>query len=221
MYPKETGRVPNIVIARLPLYLRGVRQALEAAAECVTSTHLGEQASVPDTQVRKDLSHFGKLGQQGRGYPCVQLESTLRTILGLDRTWNVAVVGAGRLGRAIISYPDFTPEGFVIKAVFDSDRRRVNTVIHGIPVRPLSALPAAVRDSGLSIAIVTVPERVQDVVDTIVASGITAILNYAPVTAQAPSDIAIRRIDPILALQSLTYFLSHPSCDDRRRANAV
>lgn len=209
---RSLGHIPDAVIVRLPLYLRAIRELGVLPGTIVTSSTLGEQAGIPPTQVRKDLSFFGHFGRQGRGYSSSELEKALKTILGLDHNWNVAVIGMGRLGRALISYPEFIPQGFSIRAAFDSDKRRVNTVVRSMRVRPLSDLSAAVQRLDIAIAIITVSDRLQHTVDVAVESGIRAILNYAPVHAQVPDQVQMRRIDPILALQSMTYYLTQ--CQD-------
>ena len=113
--------VPEVVVTRLPQYVRILTLLLEQGTEVVSSQQLGEKLQVTPAQIRKDLSYFGRFGKQGRGYSVRHLLSGLRKILGLNSSWNVAVVGVGRLGRAILSYPGFTPDGFNLVAAFDSD----------------------------------------------------------------------------------------------------
>jgi redox-sensing transcriptional repressor len=177
-------------------------------AEMVSSEQLGTQLQMTPAQIRKDLSYFGRFGKQGRGYNVKRLALELRAILGLDRQWNAGLVGVGRLGRAIIAYPGFRPEGFRIIAAFDADPSVVDSAIGDIEVRPIDQIKQTVAELGIQIGIVAVPAtNAQSVFDALVHAGIKAILNYAPVAPQVPLDVKVRGVDPVLALQSMTYFL--------------
>lgn len=200
--------VPEVVIERLPLYLRALRQLQEEGLEVVSSQQLGERLQMTPAQIRKDLSYFGRFGKQGRGYNVRQLAQVLRTILGLDREWRVAVVGVGRLGRAIISYPGFAPEGFHIVAAFDVDPSLVGRVLDGVEVRPVEEMDTVLPRQGVHIGIVAVPaSHAQEVIDRLVACGVRGILNYAPITPQVPEGVTVRTMDPVLVLQAMTYHL--------------
>jgi redox-sensing transcriptional repressor len=204
--------VPEVVVERLPRYLRSLTQLLQDGTEVVSSQQLGEFLQVTPAQIRKDLSYFGRFGKQGRGYNIPNLIDQLRHILGLDRTWNVALVGVGRLGRAIISYPGFQPEGFQVVACFDADPSLVGQTVGGLTIQPTSNLAGALAGENVQIVIVAVPSaQAQEVIDALVSAGIKSILNYAPVATQAPPDVRIRNIDPVLAFQSMTYYLTPPT----------
>ncbi len=159
-------------------------------------------------QIRKDLSYFGRFGKQGRGYNVQALALRLREILGLDRSWNACLVGVGRLGRAIISYPGFAPEGFKIVSAFDMNPALVGTTVDGVSVDALSEIKPVVERLGIAIGIVAVPAAAaQQVIDRLVEAGVGAILNYAPITPHAPGNVKIKNIDPVMSLQSMTYYL--------------
>jgi redox-sensing transcriptional repressor len=159
-------------------------------------------------QIRKDLSYFGRFGRQGQGYQVADLEARLREILGLDRSWNAAVVGMGRLGRAVVSYPGFEPEGFNIVAAFDANPELIGQTVSGLSVQAISDLPIAVQRQSIKIGIVAVPvDHAQHVIDLLVDAGIKSILNYAPLSPQTPDDVVVRGIDPVLSLQSMTYYI--------------
>ena len=208
MTTESSHEVPQVVIERLPQYLRALSRLLEEGTNVISSQQLGERLQVTPAQIRKDLSYFGRFGKQGRGYAISFLVEQLRHILGLDLTWNVAVVGVGRLGRAIISYPGFAPEGFHIVCAFDTDSRLVGQWTDGLAVQPMSQMEEVFRREGVQIAIVAVPAAyAQEVVDQLVACGIKSILCYAPVATQRPSNVHISYIDPVLVLQSMTYYL--------------
>ena len=201
--------VPEVVVTRLPQYVRILSRLLEDGLEVVSSQQLGEKLQVTPAQIRKDLSYFGRFGKQGRGYSVSDLLDRLRQILGINSPWNVAVVGVGRLGRAILSYPGFSPDGFRLVAAFDLNNRVVGETVGGLVVRKMDELDQVVTEEKISIAIVAVPaEFTQTVVDQLVACGVRAILNYAPITPQVREGIRIRNIDPVLSLQSMTYYIS-------------
>ena len=199
---------PEVVVQRLPLYVRVLAQFEVTGAEMVSSEQLGTQLQMTPAQIRKDLSYFGRFGKQGRGYNVNRLSQELRSILGLNRQWNAGLVGVGRLGRAIIAYPGFKPEGFHVVAAFDEDPSVVGSSVGGIDVRPIEQIKETVAELGIHIGIVAVPAaNAQSVFDALVESGIKAVLNYAPVAPQVPLDVKVRGVDPVLALQSMTYFL--------------
>ena len=205
---------PEVVVARLPLYVRILTRLFQEGAEVVSSQQLGEKLQVTPAQIRKDLSYFGRFGKQGRGYSVIHLLERLKLILGLNSFWNVAVVGVGRLGRAILSYPGFTPDGFHIVAAFDSNPDVVGESIAGLTVNSLEQLDEIVSSKKISIAIVAVPtEHTQGVVDRLVACGVRAVLNYAPISPQVREGVRVRNIDPVLSLQSMTYYLTDNSVE--------
>ena len=204
----ESGGVPDVVVLRLPLYVRALSQLLAAGCEVVSSQKLGGLLQVTPAQIRKDLSYFGRFGKQGRGYNVRFLRDELKQILGLDRKWHACLVGMGLLGQAIVNYPGFAPEGFDIVAAFDSDPEMVGTTVHGLTVQPMGELDALVRGGSISVGVVAVPAaQAQEVIDKLVYAGVHGILNYAPVAPQVPTSVVIRNIDPVLSLQSMTFYL--------------
>ena len=159
-------------------------------------------------QIRKDLSYFGRFGKQGRGYDVKFLLKELRQILGLDREWSACLVGVGRLGRAIINYTGFAPEGVAVVAVFDSDTDQIGSKVGGLTVQPMSDLGRAVENQDIDIGIVAVPaSQAQTVIDQLVQNNVGGILNYAPIAPQVPMGVVLRNIDPVLSLQSMTFYL--------------
>ena len=204
----ESFRVPEVVILRLPLYVRALTQLMEEGSNVVSSQQLGSYLQMTPAQIRKDLSYFGRFGKQGRGYRVKFLLSELREILGLTQQWTAVLVGVGRLGLAIINYPGFAPEGFEIVAALDSDPAQVGRRIGPLLVRHMDQLGETVRSNNVSIGIVAVPSgEAQSVVDQLIEGGIHGILNYAPVAPQVPAGTVLRNIDPVLSLQSMTYYL--------------
>ncbi|MCA9843925.1 MAG: redox-sensing transcriptional repressor Rex [Dehalococcoidia bacterium] len=200
--------IPEVVINRLPVYARALA-TLHASGETVVSSQvLGEALDVTPAQIRKDLSYFGRFGKQGRGYNVPGLLGKLQEILGLDRRWKVCVVGVGRLGQAIVEYGGFGPQGFDILAAFDADEAKVGTCVGEVSIRDISELQAFLEEEHVDIGVVAVPaSAAQMVTDELVGAGVKAILNYAPTTATVPSHVVIRHIDPVLEMQSMTFYL--------------
>ena len=187
--------IPEVVIDRLPTYYRLLSRLQEEGSSVVSSQELGQALNVTPAQIRKDLSYFGRFGKQGRGYSVERLTEELRLILGLTRRWRMVLVGAGHLGRAIASYRGFEPQGFDIVAAYDIYPDESGELLAADPV---------------DIGIVAVPAgQAQAVVDRLVRVGVSAILNYAPIAAQVPPHIEVRQIDPVLALQGMTYHLQN------------
>lgn len=208
--PQQRTDVPEVVVARLPQYVRVLNMLLSDGVQVANSQMLGEKLQVTPAQIRKDLSYFGRFGKQGRGYSVPHLLDELKQILGLNSHWNVVVIGVGRLGRAILSYPGFTPDGFHLVAALDNNPGLVGQNVDGLVVRPVEELNQVVKEYDISIAVVAVPGvHTQGVVDRLVECGVRAILNYAPTTPQVPPDVNIRNIDPVLSLQSMTFYLAN------------
>lgn len=200
--------IPDVVIDRLPVYARALAALERNGREVVSSQELGAQLGVTPAQIRKDLSYFGRFGKQGRGYNVKRLLEELHQILGLDREWTMVLIGVGQLGRAILAYGGFAPQGFRIIGAFDADTGIVGEAIDELRVQHVSELDATLRDTHVDIGIVATPAgAAQAVIDALVASGVKAILNYAPIAAHTPPHVHVKDIDPVLALQSMTFYL--------------
>lgn len=200
--------IPEVVIDRLPVYFRLLSRIGEEGRTVISSQELGEELDVTPAQIRKDLSYFGRFGKQGRGYSVQRLLDELRTILGLDRRWRVVVVGIGRLGRAVASYPGFQGQGFDIVARYDANPEVIGTEVEGGLVRDVTDLEADLRENHAEIGIVTVTApHAQNVVNVLTRGGVRAILNYTPTRIQVPPTVELKDINPVLSLQSMTYHL--------------
>jgi len=200
--------VPDIVISRLPLYLRALT-FLELEKKQVTSSQeLSERLGFSSAQIRKDLSYFGGFGKQGTGYNISYLQKQLRQILKIDRVWDMILVGAGDLGSAVARYQGFAAHGFRLVGVFDNAPKKVGAKVGGLTVEDIAEMPRAVRAKKIEIAVLAVPANdAQPVVDKLVEAGIRSILSYAPITLNLPSNVRVYYIDPVAGLQSMTYYL--------------
>ncbi len=202
-------QVPDIVIGRLPVYLRALNHLLEEGDTITSSKELAERLGISSAQIRKDLSHFGEFGKQGMGYDIAHLRSELERILNLDTQWDMALVGAGDLGHAICHHGGFEDRGFRVACVFDNNPQKIGRYLGQLEIQDAAELPERVRESGVKVGIVAVPaSAAQSVVDDLVTGEVKAILNYAPITVSVPQDVRIQYIDPTLHLQRMTYYLS-------------
>ena len=200
--------IPEVVIDRLPIYVRALTVLERQGRDVVNSQELGGKLGVTPDQIRKDLSYFGRFGKQGRGYNVKRLLEELHQILGITREWSMVLVGVGQLGRAILGYGGFAPQGFRIVGAFDVDSAAVGERVNGLEIKSIDVLPEEMRQLNAQLGIVAVPAAsAQQVIDVLVASGVKAILNYAPIAAHVPPGVRIKDIDPVLALQSMTFYI--------------
>lgn len=201
------ARVPRPAANRLSLYLRELR--LRDGSGTVSSRQLGEALGLTDAQVRKDLATFGTFGLPGVGYRCVELLARLRGIMGIDRPWPCVLVGAGNIGRALLSYERFREDGFEIKAVFDRAKDLVGTSISGHRIRAMDELSRTVASVKAEIGIVAVPaDAAPGVAALLVQARIRGILNLSPCRLGVPSPIPVRNVDFSVALEQLAFDVS-------------
>jgi redox-sensing transcriptional repressor len=201
-------KIPEGTISRLFIYLREITELANLNIRTISSAELGERTNLSDAQVRKDLGYFGQFGVSGSGYDTAELKKALEEILGKDRTWNVAVVGAGHLGLALISYSGFEKHGLEIVAAFDSNEKKIGRELGGIMIQPLTDLQETVASKKISIGIITVPaENAQEVANEFINSGIECLLNFAPVSLNVPENVKVKNVDLSRELETLSYFL--------------
>lgn len=206
----EKKQVPDIVVARLPLYLQTLNRLEQEGEYNTSSKDLGNRIGISAAQIRKDLSHFGEFGKQGTGYSISFLKEKLENILNVDRVWDMALIGVGFLGHAIANFGGFTNHGFQIKYIFDNDPQKIGTKIGQFEIYDSARLEEVIQKEKIKVAMITVDaEHAQKVTDQLVKIGVKAILNYAPVKLITPKDIQVQNIDPIIELQHMTYYLDY------------
>lgn len=199
---------PPATISRLITYLRAVSDLLEQGITITSSEALAGATHVSAFQIRKDLAYFGTFGTRGSGYDVQLVHDQLRGILGLTAVYNVAIIGLGRLGQALTDYPTFGEYGFSIRALFDHDPARIGESFGGVPVSDSRAMTGIVAERNIEIALITVPEQAaQSVADQVVASGVKAILNFAPAVLSVPDGVAVESVDFLAGLKRLSYHL--------------
>ncbi len=201
--------IPDIVIGRLPVYLRTLRLLADEGREVTSSQELGEHLGISSAQIRKDLSHFGEFGKQGTGYNIDFLCRQLQKILNVDRIWPVMLVGAGSLGTAIANYQEFESSGFRIVSVMDEDPQKIGQPIGiGLVIENFATLQRRVQELSVQIAVMAVPAHAaQRVANQLVEAGLNSILCYAPITLAVPAHVRVEYIDPVVHFQHMTYYL--------------
>jgi redox-sensing transcriptional repressor len=207
--PPRQEPVPNPAVRRLSLYLRQLEAFKRKDRRTISSKQLGESLGLTDAQVRKDFAYFGQFGHPGIGYRVDDLIAQVKRILGTDKTWNVLLVGAGNLGRALMAYKGFDQKGFRLVAVFDADAAKVGKKQASFVIQPLSELAATVASKGIKLAMIAVPaDNAQDVADQLVTAGVRGLLNFAPVSITVPPDVALNAVDLAVQLEQLSFQVS-------------
>ena len=201
--------IPDIVIGRLPIYLRALNRMIQEEQEYTSSHELGDRLGISSAQIRKDLSHFGEFGKQGTGYNIKYLYEQIRHILKVDRDWPMAVVGVGDLGHAVAHYRGFKMRGFWVACLFDADPSKIGEQVAGLTVQSMDEMEAEIRHQTIKVAMIAVPAKeAQAVANQLVKAGVRALLNYAPITLAVPPDVRVQYIDPVAHLQHMTYYIS-------------
>ena len=203
-------KIADSTVRRLSLYLRFLEQADTRGRATISSGELAKLGGTTSAQVRKDLSFFGSFGKRGLGYAVPELAIKIQGILGLKRNYRVALVGAGKMGGALVQYQGFRQRGFNIVAIYDQDARKVGSRWNGLVVRDVKHLESDLKKDPVDIAIVATPaESAQYVVDGLVRSGVKAILNFAPVPLAVPNDVEVKTVNMALELETLSYALAN------------
>ncbi len=202
-----SNAVPDIVVGRLPIYLRVLNHLIAEGRQITSSQELGDRLGISSAQIRKDLSHFGEFGKQGTGYNVAYLRDQLTEILNVDREWRMVLIGAGDLGHALVHYHRFAEHGFQIAAVFDNDADKIGHKLGEYDVHSIDDLENLVRLHQVEMAIIAVPvAAARDVATRLINLGIKAILCYAPVTLTVPLGVQVQYIDPVAQLQHMAYY---------------
>ena len=202
------ARLSRASVGRLSLYLRRLENLNREAVPRVSSSALGEALGITDTQVRKDLASLGSLGQPGIGYDVAELVGAIRSTLGIDREWLVAVVGVGNLARALLRYHGFTERGFKVVAVFDRDASKVGQRIEGLTIHPPERMKEVITTTRAELGIITVPApSAQEVADTLIAAGIRGLLNFAPGVIRVPPGVSVVPVDLTVQLEQLAFLV--------------
>jgi len=203
-------KVAESTVRRLSLYLRFLEEFEGQGVETVSSGALASRGGTTSAQVRKDLSFFGSFGKRGLGYPVPELADRLRAILGLKQRYQVGMIGAGKIGSALVQYRGFKQRGFDIVAIFDSDPAKIGKQWNGLTIQDIATLEAEFARRPLGMAVLVTPaDAAQPVTDRLVALGIKAVLNFAPVQLVVPDDVVVKTVNLALELETLSYALAN------------
>jgi redox-sensing transcriptional repressor len=203
-------KVADSTVRRLSLYLRFLDDFEGQGVETVSSEALAQRGGTTSAQVRKDLSFFGSFGKRGLGYYVPELAQRLRSILGLGRRYRVAMIGAGKIGSALVQYRGFTQRGFDIVAIFDNDPAKIGTQWNGLTVLPIDRLEHELKAQQVDMAVLVTPgEAAQSVAERVVGQGVKAILNFAPIQLNVPDDVVVKTVNLALELETLSYALTN------------
>ena len=201
-------KIPDIIITRLPVYLRALQRMADKGIKTTSSQELGERVGISAAQIRKDISQFGEFGKQGTGYTIDYLLDKLREILKVDRMWDVIIIGAGDMGHALARYQGFSNRGFNVVMIFDNDKEKIGQKIGEFTVESIDNLVEKIKSADIKIAMLTIPATAaQAIADKLVEAGVKAILNYAPISLSVPKGVRVQHIDPATHLQRMTYYL--------------
>jgi redox-sensing transcriptional repressor len=204
----QKQQIPDIVVARLPQYLRSLQRMAREGRQVTSSQELAERLGISAAQIRKDLSQFGEFGKQGTGYNIPFLIEQLQKILHVNHDWDVVVVGAGGIGSAIARYKGFNNRGFNVRYIFDNDPEVIGSRVGDFIVQDYAHMGETIRANGIKLAMIAVPTSIaQEVTNKLVDAGIRAILNYAPISINVPQGVLVQYIDPSNHLQRMTYYL--------------
>ncbi|MDZ7780273.1 MAG: redox-sensing transcriptional repressor Rex [Gemmatimonadota bacterium] len=208
--PPVSRRIPESTVRRLSHYLRSLEEfESEGGESTVSSEELAARGQTTAAQVRKDLSHFGSFGKRGLGYQVDELRNQLRQILGVDRTWRVGLIGAGRIGSALFSYPDFQVRGYDCVAVFDADPEKIGRRWGDVTIRDSADLEEVLRAERVELVILAVPgSAAQELAARAVDAGVKGILNFAPIRLRVPDKVRVEDVSLVMELEALSFAIT-------------
>ena len=214
----EEKEISRAVIKRLPRYYRYLGELLESGVERISSNELSERMQVTASQIRQDLNNFGGFGQQGYGYNVKFLYQEIAKILGLDKTYNMIIVGAGNLGQALANYVNFEKSGFLIKKLFDVNPRLHGMTVRGIEIRLIDELPEYLQENEIHIAALTLPKaNAREMAELLAENGVKAIWNFAHTDLHLPEDVIVENVHLSESLMQLSYNISRYERDHNKK----
>ena len=208
-------KAPQMAIRRLSMYYRTLAALREQGVASVSSEHLSTLTGSTAAQVRRDLAYFGRLRRRGVGYEVKSLQSHMREILGIGEGWPMALIGVGNLGSALLAYDGFPRQGFRIVEAFDSDPRRVGTVIRDVVVKPMDQVRETIQERRIAMALLAVPAKAaQTVTERLIDAGVRCLLNFAPISLKVPSHVYLASVDLSIEVEYLSYLLRESEAED-------
>lgn len=202
----EERKISSAVVNRLPRYYRYLGELLESGTDRISSKELSEKMNITASQIRQDLNNFGGFGQQGYGYNVEYLYNEIKKILGIDKPYNIIVVGGGNIGQALVNYTNFEKRGFNIKAVFDINPRLIGMTIRGVEVRDVDKMEEFVKNNNIDVAILTLPKaQAVETANNLAEWGIKGIWNFSPVDLDVPKGVSVENVHLTDSLMTLIY----------------
>ena len=205
-------KISDSTIRRLSKYYRSLEQLIDNGIDTVSSDQLAEMDGITSAQVRKDLSFFGTFGKRGLGYNTKALKEQIGDILGLNKQWRVAIIGAGNIGRALVSYAEFSKQGFNVCLIMDTDTSKVGEKINDLTVKDAAKMKKYVKEENIDIGIIAVPSwAAQNTADELMEADVKAILNFAPISIKAPEGVYVKNENTAIEIEALSYYLTNGS----------
>ena len=202
----EERKISSAVVNRLPRYYRYLGELLESGTDRISSKELSEKMNITASQIRQDLNNFGGFGQQGYGYNVEYLYNEIKKILGIDKPYNIIVVGGGNIGQALVNYTNFEKRGFNIKAVFDINPRLIGMTIRGVEVRDVDKMEEFIKNNNIDVAILTLPKaQAVETANNLAEWGIKGISNFSPVDLDVPKGVSVENVHLTDSLMTLIY----------------
>lgn len=218
----KVEKISELTTNRLSVYLRCLNELADSGVKSTSSDDLAKRFHLNSAQIRKDLAYFGEFGVRGVGYYVETLRDQLIRILGLDTEHRVCIIGSGRMGTALADYYEYSRTNFSVVALFDSDKSKIGSQVGNIKIYDIENFDEIVKKEGIDVAVIAVPAQfAQNVLDLVTAAGIKAVMNFAPIPLKADENIKIRTVDLTISLESLSFFLAHPTVENGRIVKAV
>lgn len=212
-FKNNKKNIPKATIGRLSIYHRCLDLLTESDSGknkiAISSAEISKLTAISPDQIRRDLAYFGEFGKRGVGYPVNELVAVLKAILGSSKKWDIVIIGAGNLGKALLRYEGFQKRNFIIRGIFDNNKAKIGQEIDGIRICDIKQLGPFIKDKNIKIGIIAVPApSAQKVANYMIARGINSILNFAPTALKHPNDVRINNIDISIEMERLVYFLA-------------
>ncbi|ABK62473.1 MULTISPECIES: redox-sensing transcriptional repressor Rex [Clostridium] len=206
---EKKRNISMAVIRRLPKYYRYLAELMDNDVDRISSKELSEKIGFTASQIRQDLNNFGDFGQQGYGYNVKDLYNEIRSILGLDENYNIAIIGAGNIGQAIANYTNFDKMGFNLKGIFDVNPKLLGLKIRDVEIRDIDQLESFLQEEKIHIGVICVTKsNAQDVCNTLIKNGVKGIWNFAPIDLNGADNVVIENVHLSESLLTLTYLLN-------------